>query len=132
MLSTYRGALLGLIGPLLFFGLPSSSYAAVTAKQHLFIGDSFPTCVDVIDVRPPPGTLLNSSEISFTITFSRYVYRLHIPWRKRWRYLPLVVLSPTLHVFDRVIAGSIQFRTSETNEMTVTFHVSSDYRRIYK
>lgn len=119
---------------LLFLTCISSLGATQHSNSHQFVGDSFPTCVDVIDVYPPPGSYLNSSVVTFTIKFSRYVFELQEPLNKKWIKLPLVFLSPSLSKFEseQSVSGETQFRTSETNEMIATFHLSKRIRRTNK
>ena len=101
--------------------------------QDLFVGDSFPTCIEVVDVQPPPGSMLNTTEVNFTITFSRYVSYIPRPFLKDVQSksihlrFPPVFLTSTPVEFD-FIRGTFKFH-AEINKILATFHIQEELEK---
>lgn len=103
----------------------------IRERQSLILGDTFPSCVDVAAIYPPPFSFITPSDtgqITFNITFSKpvteYSYKSNSPD---------VFLTSNLADFTKV--GSVYYRgypgSSKVKRM-YTFNFTKDELKIYK
>ena len=106
-------------------------------KESHFPGDTFPTCIDIIDIEPPPFSYLpneGDGNMTFIVTFSRAVTQTHpYKWNKGdWKKVPEAFLTPSIAEFQEILPQSAGFVGSSRSKRYYMFNITSDERRIYK
>ena len=106
-------------------------------KESHFPGDTFPTCIDIIDIEPLPFSYLpneGDGNMTFIVTFSRAVTQTY-PYERRngdWRQVPEAFLTPSIAEFQEILPQSVGFVGSSRSKRYYIFNITSDERRIYK
>ena len=101
-------------------------------KESHFPGDTFPTCIDIIDIEPPPFSYLpneGDGNMTFIVTFSRAITEAH-PYK--WRKVSEAFLTPSIAEFQEILPQSAGFVGSSRSKRYYIFNITSDERRIYK
>jgi hypothetical protein len=97
-----------------------------SVKNFKHAGDTYPTCIDIINITPPSNSFINqSSHPFFIVTFSRAVKK--IKGSKEECFL-----TPSLIEFHKILPIKTNFVDSSRRRIMYTFYLGPDQQRIYK
>lgn len=120
---------------LLIFKECGSTRARYLEAESQFPGDTYPNCVDIVSVDPPPNSYLVDGNVSFFVTFSRAVERPIV----RYRYtngtrqvIPECFLTPSRTELQEISPIESVFVGTSRTKRKYSFSLTMDAMRIYK
>ena len=98
-----------------------------------FLGDTYPICVDVLSIDPPPYSNIKTvnGRFSFAVTFSRAVKKRNV-YDENKRWIPDSYVTPSLIELQEITPIDSYFMGSSRTKRKYIFSITQDELRIYK